>query len=88
MKVYSVEEDWVMNGESGGSVRLFKNKKDAEDIFVGKCYEARINMQNKNATEDKVYTDSYGTTYFSIYEEGYYDRNHINIQMGERKVEE
>ena len=88
MKVYVVSETWVANGESGNSVRVFKNKKDAEDIFVGKCYEARIDLKNKSTCEDDVYTDRKGITHFSIYEEGMYERTHIDIEFGEIEVEE
>lgn len=88
MKIYVVVENWVVNGESGNSVRAFKNKKTAEDIFVGKCYEARIDLKNKSTCEDDVYTDSKGTTYFSIYEEGMYERTHIDIEFREIEVED
>ncbi len=88
MEVYFVEEIRVANGESGSSIRLFKNKKDAEDIFVGWCYQARTDMQSKDTCEDDIYTDTVGTTYFSIYEYGFYERNHIDIKFGKRKIEE
>lgn len=84
MKVYVVIESWVVDYDSGRTIAIYDTKEKALEDFKERIKSAKIDMgfdnDEGNIIEEKE-EDSY-----VIYEDGYYSRNHIYIDIVEEEV--
>lgn len=81
--VYTVIEEWNVDCEPGLRVGVFQSKDDAEVRYKDLTIEAE-GEGREFWKEDAAICD--GTTFFEIYEEGYYSQNHITVRLLETEL--
>ena len=79
MKVYILIVEGTIDYDTNREIKVFKNQKDAEEVFNKEVEAAII-----DADEDWEIEES--DMLFSIYEDGYYARNHIDVLILEKEV--
>ena len=89
MKAYIIVEDWVLNGEKGDlEIKGYSNKEKAENEFKRRVEQAREDLSHISCVVEDDITTYRGETTFSIYEDGCYDRAHVDIKLKEMDFEE
>lgn len=79
MKVYVLLVEGTIDYDTTQDIKVFANHKDAEE-----SYDEEVVLATIDAGEDWVIEES--SMYFSIYEDGYYARNHIDVAVLEKEV--
>lgn len=79
MKLYVLIVDSVIDYSTEREVKVFANQKDAEEAFKDEVILAIADAGEDWETEESIMT-------FSIYEDGYYVMNHINVVVLEKEL--
>lgn len=79
MKVYVLIVESVIDYNTWQEIKVFANHKDAEE-----AYDEEVVLATIDADEDWEIEES--SMSFSIYEDGYYTRNHIDVVVLEKEV--
>ena len=84
MIVYVYINSWQMDsGDCGENVKVFTHLEDALNMLKDDMVEARQNMEHLD-TEETDYHE--GDFSWSIWEEGEYCYNHIDLTVYQREV--
>lgn len=79
MKIYVLIVESAVDYITDREVKVFANYKDAEEVFKEEVEAAII-----DADEDWVIEES--DMAFSIYDDGYYAMNHIDVMILEKEL--
>lgn len=90
MKVYVVIESWVVDYDSGRTIAIYNTKEKALEDFKERIKSAKIDMGFDNDEDDIIdegnMVEEQEEDSYVIYEDGYYSRNHICIDIEEEEV--
>ena len=86
MKVYAVISNWVCDCDNGSDTNIYTTREKALEDFNEQIRNARIDMNYDEEDEDSNIIEELDENNYSIYEDGYYSRNHINIRIEEKEV--
>lgn len=79
MKVYIVSVEASTDFEPSGSIKVFANRKDAEDNFSEEVSAAIVDAGESWEVE-------FRDGYYAIYDDGRYAENHILVRLLEEEV--
>jgi hypothetical protein len=79
MKVYVLIVESTIDYNTEQEIKVFANHKDAEDAFSEEVLMATVEAGDDWEIEESSMS-------FSIYEDGYYARNHIDVDVLEKEV--
>lgn len=79
MKVYVLVVESTMDYSTDLEIEVFANRKDAHEAFNEEVAKAIADAGDDWEIEDLDMS-------FSIYEDGYYARNHISVSILERNI--
>ena len=90
MKVYVVIESWVVDYDNDRTVAIYDTKEKALEDFKERIKSAKIDMGFDNDKSDIIdegnMVEEQEEDSYVIYEDGYYSRNHICIDIEEKEV--
>ena len=82
MKIYLVIDEWQYDsGENGLDIQAFKNYKNAEKELNAQMKMAIVDFKNVTDNCDVEATNVGENKHWSIFENGAYCYNHINIKL-------
>lgn len=88
MKVYVVIESWACDYDCGNSLEVYSTQEKALEDLEERKRNARIDFgldnETNNETDDIVEEQEEDS--YTIYEDGYYSKNHISIRIEEKEI--
>lgn len=79
-KVYIVTEESAVGGMHDINVRVFAEIKEAQE-----CFNETAQLW-KDGNDDR-WIQSEGEWYYEAWNEGYYDEDHVTVNLDEKEVE-
>lgn len=88
MKVYVVIEDWAYDYDSGNNVEVYNTRQKALDSLQEKRKSARIDFDLEGKTDEEIegIIEEQDESSYTVYEDGYYSKNHISIRIEEKEI--
>lgn len=82
MKIYLIIVEWQYDsGENGLDIQAFKNYENAEKEFNAQVEMAKVDFENVTSNSEIEITNVGENKHWSIFENGEYCYNHINIKL-------
>lgn len=86
LKIYTVCEDWASNGDSGNSVTLFTDIRDAKRNLAEKLADEMNNGYVLSRRSEENFICESGSDFYECYENGLYCENHYKISIQEETL--
>lgn len=74
-EVYMLQVEWAQDYETGMRIELFNNEEDAKKVFAREVQDARCDYDYDD------YITNETSTYFEVYEDGYWAKTHCTVEL-------
>ncbi len=81
-KVYAVVENYVLSGDSGFDINIFKEYEKAKE-YLAKCV---LDNEDFLDCEEENKVENISQDYYEAYEEGYFSNNHYIAYIEEKEI--
>lgn len=88
MKVYVVIENWACDYDCGNDLEVYSTREKALEDLEERKRSARIDFGLDNETDNETddIVEEQEEDSYTIYEDGYYSKNHISISIEEKEI--